>query len=59
MAGRAGIGDFVFFGGCGSDEVECVGAYENAGNRDFNFRHMAGDALASGRAGFVMRVLLD
>ena len=48
MAGRAGIGDFVFVGGRGSDEVECVGAYENAGDRDFDFWHVAGDALASG-----------
>jgi hypothetical protein len=45
MAGRAGIGNLVFIGHRGSDEIERVGAYEHAGNRDFDFRHVAGYAL--------------
>ena len=47
MAGGAGIGDFVFVGHRGSDEIERVCAYENAGDGHFDFRHVASHALTS------------
>ena len=59
MAARAGIGDFVFVGHRGSYEIESVGTHKRAGNGDFDFGHVAGDALAAGGAGFVMRVRFE
>ena len=59
MAACAGIGDFVFVGHRGSDEIESVRAHERAGDGDFDFGHVAGDALASGRSLLVMRVFFE
>ena len=59
VAARAGIGDFVFVGHRRSDEIESVRAHERAGDGDFDFGHVAGDALAAGGTGFVMRVRFE
>jgi hypothetical protein len=59
MAGRAWIGNFVLFGGTGIDKGEGVSAHFDIGNGRLDFRHVARDALAAGRAIFVMRVLLQ
>ena len=59
MAGRAGIGNFVLISGGGVDEGKAVSAHFDIGDGRFDFGHVARDALAAGRAVFVMRVLLE
>ena len=39
VAARTWIGDFVFVGHGGSDEIESVRAHERAGDGDFDFGH--------------------
>ncbi len=52
----AGVGDFVFIGGGRRDEGKGVGANVYAGDLDFDFGHVAIDAVAAWGAGFVMGV---
>ena len=56
VAGRAWIRDFVFVCHRRRDERECVGAHEDAGNRDLDFGHVAGHAFAARGAVFMVRV---
>ena len=56
VAGRAGIRDLVFVRHRRGDERERVRAHEGAGNRDFDFRHVAGNAFAARGAFLVVRV---
>jgi hypothetical protein len=59
VTGRAGIRDFVLVGHGRRDEGESVSADFDVCNGGLDLRHVAGDAFASGRAGFVVRVLLE
>ena len=55
----ARIGNVQSFGHGGIDETKGMAADINVGNSLGDFRHVAGDALAAGTGGFVMRVLLQ
>lgn len=56
----ARIRDLVFLHHRRGDESECVSVDESAGHPlGFYRRHVAGNALTSGAAIFVMRVLFD
>jgi len=59
VTGRAGIRDFVFVCHGRGDEGESVSANFDVSDSSRDLRHVAGDALASGRAGLVMGVLLE
>ena len=59
VTGRAGIRDFVLVRHARGDKGESVSVDIDVSNRGLDLRHVAGDALASGRAGLVMRVLLE
>ena len=59
MTGRAGIWDFVLVCHGRGDEGEGVSANFDVSNSGRDLRHVAGDALASGRAGLVMGMLLE
>ena len=59
VTGRAGIWDFVLVCHGRGDEGESVSANFDVRNSGLDLRHVAGDALASGRAGLVMGVLLE
>ena len=56
MASCAWIWNFIFVRHGRRDERECVGAYEDTGNCDFDFWHVAGHAFAARGAVFVMRM---
>src|SRR5207248_6647522 len=57
VTGRAGIRDFVLVCHGRGDEGESVSANFDVRNGGPHLRHVAGNALASGRAGLVMGVL--
>lgn len=57
VARRAWIRDFVFVRHRRRDKCKRVGAHEDTGNRDLDFRHVAGHAFAARGAVFVMRML--
>jgi len=59
VTGRAGIWDFVLVCHGRGDESESVSADFDVSKGGLDLRHMAGDALAAGRAGLVMGVLLE
>ena len=59
MTGRTGIWDFALVCHGRGDEGESVSANFDVSNGGLDLRHVAGDALASGRAGLVMGVLLE
>ena len=58
MTVRAWVGNFVGFGHRRTNKAERVAAHIDIGNRLLNLRHVAGDAVIAGAAGFVMRVFL-
>lgn len=59
VTGRAGIRDFVLVCHGRGDEGESVSANFDVRNGGPHLRHVAGNALASGRAGLVMGVLRE
>ena len=59
VAGRAWIGNFVLVRSGRVDEGKAVSAHFDICDGRFDFGHVARDALAAGRAVFVMRVLLE
>lgn len=59
MTGGAGIWDFVLVCHGRGDEGESMSANFDVSDGGPDLRHVAGDALASGRAGLVMGVLLE
>src|SRR5579859_8299851 len=59
VAHRAGIGNFVFVGHAWIEKRKRVSAHFDVGNSCFNLRHVAGHALTSGGALFVMRMFLQ
>jgi len=59
VTGGAGIWDFVLVCHGRGDEGESVSANFDVSDGGRDPRHVAGDALASGRAGLVMGVLLE
>lgn len=59
MASRAGIRDRVLVGPSGSDKGEGVCSHLHVRNGRFDFRHMTGNAAASGGPFLVMGMLFD
>jgi len=59
VTGRAGIWDFVLVCHGRGDEGESVSANFDVGDSSFDPWHVAGDTVASRRAGLVMGVLLE
>ena len=53
---RTWIGDFVFVRHRWSNERKGVRAHEDARNCNFDFWHVAGNAIAARRAVFVVRM---
>lgn len=58
VAGSARIGDFVFFGHGGRDELKRVRVHVDVRQRRFDCRHVAAHAFAAGRSRAMMRVFL-
>src|SRR6476620_8786595 len=59
VARCAGIRDCIFVRHRRRNEAEGVGTHVDTGYGCFNLRHVTGDALASGTAGFVMGVFFQ
>ncbi len=59
MASGTRVGDFIGIRHCGGDEPEGVATDIHVCNGLFDFRHVTGNALTSGTAHFMVRVLLD
>ena len=59
VAGGARIRNLIFVRHRGRNERERMRAHVDVRNRHFDFWHMAGHALASGRTIFVVGVLSD
>jgi hypothetical protein len=59
MTGSARIGNFVLVGHRGINKVKRVGAHFAVGDGGFHLGHMASDALAPSRTGFVVGMKLE
>ena len=59
MALGAGVRNFVSVGRGGCDDFKSMGPDENAGDGGLDFGHVAGDALATGRALLVVSVFFE